>query len=552
MRGEKRVVTALLLVVIASARAGAVMNASTECLIRFEGLGDSVKNGGTLHCKDCDPRCDADPAGTPNGSCTFKLRACVNDADADCTGTELKKMTVKGKCGASALGFAPVGTALACGPDASLSVALRKHGRKSGMCKVKAKTLSSGKPRRVDQDVLTLVCDPRPSSESCETTSTTTTTMPCALPATGTTSQCAPIVLGQPIPNSYRLMGTTGEKRCVTIAAANRFGTCSTDADCGGTAGACLALPWVTADGTLMPFPTGSQVTFTVNDAGTFPACEHSLCIPCGNPNAPCAGIPGCEVPGNPCITRGTQGCCDQPGFIVPTFFVNLLGGLCSRVDQISCGVGVINTSNPQTGDNEVDKVADTSDPGPDCTYGTADDPAPVACSTAGSDANGRIARTIGNGSADASGIQYRLTTPQISTTWIDMQSPAGICADGSKFDDGETLVSQLLLKSEPTTAGASGGYGDQNGDACSRTGFGFGGTNPDGPIVVAPAPAGPLRPQPYDGSSGSVAAAVSEVFTGSGTPLKDIGFVAITPYLPAEVVPALACCCSASAGCPE
>src|SRR5207247_1273019 len=187
----------------------------------------------------------------------------------------------------------------------------------------------------------------RPTTTTVTTTTVTTTT-------TSTTLTCAPIVVGQPIANTYKLQGTTGEKRCTTNSAANRFGTCATDADCGATAGACLTLPWVTADGQVMPFPTGTQTIFNVAAAGSAPACEHTLCIPCGNPHAACAGIPGCEVAGNPngCVPRGTQGCCDQPGFIVPTFFVNILGGLCSRVDQIDCGLGAINTSNPQTGDN--------------------------------------------------------------------------------------------------------------------------------------------------------------------------------------------------------
>src|SRR5947208_8539830 len=252
----------------------------------------------------------------------------------------------------------------------------------------------------------------------------------------GAAAVCAPIVVGQPIPNTYKIQGTSGEKRCTTNSAANRFGTCITDTDCGGTLGACLQLPWVTADGQVMPFPTGTSTTFTV--AANTLTCEHSVCVPCGNPNAPCAGIPGCAVAGNPngCIPRGTQGCCDRPGFIVPTFFVNILGGLCSRVDQIDCGVGVVNTSNPQTGDNDVFKMADTSDPGPDCIYGTADDPAHKACTATGegNDLNGKIVRTLGNNSPDANGIQFRLNTPELSTTWTDGQSPPGTCANGSKI----------------------------------------------------------------------------------------------------------------------
>jgi len=264
-------------------------------------------------------------------------------------------------------------------------------------------------------------------------------------------------------------------------------------------------------------------------------------------------------VAGNPngCVPRGTQGCCDQPAFIVPTFFVNILGGLCSRVDQIDCGVGVVNTSNPQTGDNDVIKMADTSDPGPDCIYGTTDDPPHKLCTATGegNDLNGKIVSTIGNNSPDANGIQFRLTTPELSTTWTDGQSPAGTCANGSTYDDGELLVSQLVLKAEPTSAGASGAFVDMNGDGCRRAGSGFiapTNADTDGPITVSGGAAGPLRPQSYDGTVGPVTGAVSEVFSGPNSPIRDIGFVAITPNTPAVVVPAVTCSCTPVAGCPE
>ena len=400
---------------------------------------------------------------------------------------------------------------------------------------------------------------PIPIGSTTTTTTPSTTTTSTATSATTTTvATCAPIVPSAVIANTYRLDGTTGEKRCTTNSAANRFGTCNTDAECGGTVGACLQLPWATADGQVMPFPTGVQTTFTVT-AGSFPTCEHSACVPCGNPHASCAGVPGCAVAGNPngCVPRATQGCCDQPGFIVPTFFVNILGGLCSRVDQIDCGVGVVNTSNPQTGDNDVIKMADTSDPGPDCIYGTTDDPPHKLCTATGegNDLNGKIVSTIGNNSPDMNGIQFRLTTPELSTTWTDGQSPSGTCANGSTYDDGELLVSQLVLKAEPTSAGASGAFVDMNGDGCRRAGSGFiAPTNAetDGPITVPGAPAGPLRPQSYDGTVGPVTGAVSAVFSGPNSPIRDIGFVAITPNTPAVVVPAVTGSCTPVAGCPE
>src|SRR5207253_1284778 len=121
-------------------------------------------------------------------------------------------------------------------------------------------------------------------------------------------------------------------------------------------------------------------------------------------------------------------------------------GGLCSRVDQIGCGGGIVNTSSPQTGHNKVAKVGDTTDPGADCCYNGQpaseclggvnlnDDPAPLTCTTtgAGNDYAGKIVKTVGGGAADAPGIHFRYTVPELSTTWTDSQSPPGKCADGS------------------------------------------------------------------------------------------------------------------------
>src|SRR3989441_7365443 len=549
-RSRRAAIVALAATLVAGRSSHAVMDATTECLIGFSGVPDADKNGGTITCTDCDPACDDDGAGIANGSCTFTLELCANRAEGACTGTALKRVKVKGKChGTSSLGFSPSGEASSCGPMSGVFARLKKSGTKPGKCKIVVMTRSSAKPRKVDKDTLTLVCNPRPSGEACPTTSTTTTTLMCPLPATGEVSRCAPIVVGQPIAGTYKLQGTTGEMRCTTNSAANRFGSCSSDADCGGTSGACMQLPWVTADGQIMPFPTGVQTTVTVNGADAFPKCEHAACVACRNPNASCAGIPGCEVTGNPngCVPRGTQGCCDQPGFVVPTFFVNILGGLCSRIDQIGCGTGVVNTSSPQTGDNEVDKKADTSDPGPDCIYGTTDDPAAKPCTLAGAgaDYNGKIVETVGDGTPDADGIHFRLVTPELSTTWSDGQSPPGTCASGSTFDDGELLVSQIVIKAEPTSAGASGSFEDLNGDGCKRAGSGFTAALPDGPITVPGAPAGPARPQSYDRATGRGTPGGRGGFSGPNSPIPDIGFFAVTPNMAAVVVSAPGCSCT-------
>src|SRR5204863_67664 len=67
------------------------------------------------------------------------------------------------------------------------------------------------------------------STTTSTTTSTTHTTTTTTSSTTTTTLVCTPIVPGAPIPNTYTLNGTSGEKRCTTNSAANRFGTCTAD-----------------------------------------------------------------------------------------------------------------------------------------------------------------------------------------------------------------------------------------------------------------------------------------------------------------------------------
>ena len=523
---------------------------------------------------------DCNPGGASESTIETKVDAFVNDLNSEiavgplpskCQAAKLKAAGKKASC---VLGVDAKGIAKDLPPDSAKHAAC---GTKMSASFTKAETKTDCGAAPGDSTIETKVDNFEADvlSEENPAGATTTTTMG-GSSTTTTIAGCAPIVIGQPIAGTYVLNGTTGDFRCTTNSSTNRFGTCTDDAQCGGTAGMhmmCLQLPWVTADSQVMPFPSTVQTVFTVGAAGSFPTCEHGVCVPCGNPNASCAGIPGCEVAGNPngCIPRGTQGCCNQPGFLVPTFFVNILGGLCSRVDQINCGLGVVNTSNPQTGDNEVTKNADTSDPGADCCYnghpaseclgGTNlnDDPTLAAqggCTPAGAgnDYKGKIVSTIGNGSPDANGIHYRLTTPELSTTWFDLQSPPGTCANGSTYDANEGLVSQIVLQAQPTTAGATGAFVDMNGDGCRRAGSGFiAPTNAetDGPITVGPSP-GPLKPQPYNGSAGAVSAAVSEVFSGPGSPIHDIGFVAITPQQPIATHSAVSCSCTPTPGCPE
>src|SRR5262249_20333016 len=268
------------------------------------------------------------------------------------------------------------------------------------------------------------------------------------------------------------------------------------------------------------PQPTGAGGTTTFSIAAAGAQCRHQACITCGNPNAACAGVPGCA--GNSQCIRST--CCDTPGFQVPTISIAALG-FCTRVDQVSCGDGEVNTSTPQSGDNEVKKVADTTDPGPDCTYGTGDDPPAKACNTnsggAGADTKGKIVRTVGNGAADANGIHTRFRVPGLSTTWIENGDVN--CGPTSHYDGfPHVLLTQLIINAEPSTAGATGQFSDLSGDGCAAAGQAFG-SNGNGPVTVGPPITGP---EPYNASSGATTGTASTIFSNLN-PTFDVGFVA-------------------------
>lgn len=528
---------ALLAALAGSApRALAVMDATTECLFEFGQVGDALVNGGALTCTDCDAACDADSPGQANGTCTFNLTACLNQVTQGCSAAAIKTSKVNPK-------KANLTPADPCGNATGVVVKTKKQGKKAGKLKLKAVVKSTDK--RIDKDLLTLMCNPLPAGAACGTTTTTSTTTS-TLPA----FTCDPIVPGQPILSTYQLSATAGEKLCHGNTGANKYGPCTTDADCGGTALGCRQTPFVMAGAIPQELSPNSSTIFTVTEEGTNTEqskCGHKVCIGCGNPDAPCAGIPGCV--GNPQCVRTT--CCDQPRFIVPPLLIAGLGA-CVRVDQVGCGIGEVNTSNPQVGDNEVRKSGDTSDPGADCQYGTGDDPAPLVCNTspagAGSDFKGKIVRTVGDGFQDSPGIHYRLTTPQLSTAW----SGEANCNASATFDGGaETILTQLVLQAEATTAGATGVFEDMNGDTCGRAlgGSGFGSFG-DGPITLGNPT---IKPMPYGGGD-SVSVAVGIVFSGPSAPpvAKDLGFVAITPNLAPTVLPAETCMCNAAPGCPE
>src|SRR5262245_46148896 len=318
-----------------------------------------------------------------------------------------------------------------------------------------------------------------------------------------------------------------GNKYCGGTSAANAFGPCVTDADCGASVGQCVAIPWLGV-AVFAPFPiTGISTTFTAGPPDA--QCVHQATIPCVGSTDPCPGTPKLGA-GNPC--------CTTPGFTVGTFLISALG-FCSRVDQTACGGGVVDTSVPMLGDNDVSKVADTTTPTNmgTCSYnGTEVHPACMATE----DALGTIATTIGNGSFDAAGGHSRFTIPQRSVTWIEGAVPAP-CNPASLFDETDTIVSNFQLQLATTTASSSAAFVDTAADNDAIDFCGFGPAAFNGIAVGAPDLPG----------QGSRTVAVGAALSGGG-PTYDLLFSSITPLTSPVLVAPIAACVPAAPGCPE
>ena len=278
----------------------------------------------------------------------------------------------------------------------------------------------------------------------------------------------------------------------------------------------------------LQDLPTGITTDFNVAASGSFPTCEHQVCIACGNKDAVCTAVKsGCDAaalnpPTQPHCVQST--CCDTPGFHLPALKIVLgIFNVCTRLDQIDCGIGVVNTSNPQSGHNEVKKSGDSLDPGPDCLYASSIDCTGNTVTNPGdTDDGGCFADNFGkvrtcrgadvNPNPDAEGVHVRLQTPGFATAWLiandetcpsegavfdgkhcnnthtscTVASDCGACSGSScvcgngtnngtvctssavctgggtcfnKCQPAETLFSSLYQVAEPTTAGATGEF---------------------------------------------------------------------------------------------
>jgi hypothetical protein len=316
----------------------------------------------------------------------------------------------------------------------------------------------------------------------------------------------------------------SGAKYCGGLSVANAFGTCVTDVECGGSVGQCQPIPWLGV-GSFAPFAI-AKVDTTFTATGPDAKCVHAASVHCIGSSDPCPGTPA--LVGSPC--------CTTAGFKVDTFFITALG-FCSRVDQTACGGGIVDTSLPMVGDNDLTKIGDTTTPaGAGCTYnGTEVHPACAATE----DKLGQVQTTIGDGFFDAPGVHTRLSIPQRSVTWLESTAPP--CDPTDTFDPGDLPITNFDLVLSTTTATSSGGYLDSAGDADAIAFCGA------GPAAFMGTPVG----APDLPAAGSRTVAVGPALSG-GAPLYDLTFSAVTPLTSPVLVAPVAACAPPAPGCPE
>jgi hypothetical protein len=181
-------VTLFSLAIVPSAGAGLLPGggpAASDCYVELDVHGVAGTSN-KVTCQDGDP-CDVD--GLCDGTCTFSVQSCLNQAGiAGCTNTgavTLKKPKLKGARAVLASDIVKSATAPVCSAFGTIAVKTKAKGRKPGKATVTVTALSTSKPHR-DADTLTLVCTPR--TGACPPPTTTSTTVVAATSTSVTTS----------------------------------------------------------------------------------------------------------------------------------------------------------------------------------------------------------------------------------------------------------------------------------------------------------------------------------------------------------------------------
>jgi hypothetical protein len=187
---------ALLLAFAAPAGAGMVPGGGTpasDCYAELDVAGvengtDSVKKNKVVRCVDGDP-CDAGPCG--DGVCDFKVRLCWNQNDPNVAACHpmpgLDSLQLRGPLAALVLMPRELGGTTCSETYTDFGVATKLNGKRPGRMNVRiVATAPAGTTPLVDNDLIRLVCVPRPFEECGGAVSTTTTVPATTLPGVTT------------------------------------------------------------------------------------------------------------------------------------------------------------------------------------------------------------------------------------------------------------------------------------------------------------------------------------------------------------------------------
>ena len=466
-------VSPFLLSAVGSAQAGTVTGggpAKTDCYSTFDVKGNKTASGVRLDCTDGDPECDTD--GQCGNGCTFQVRLCPNQTGGACTSPGLSKaIKVRG----AAIPAPASLTGTDCGSFASITVALKKKGKKPGTKRITS--LAVGTDKKKDKDTLVLKCIPRPPGP-CPTT-TTSTILSTTTSTTSTTLVCTPTPARSPGDTSC-----CGPERVTIVSGLN--GTLKV----GGFA------PF--------PFPPGVK---TILEAGTADStCRHPVVVPAGGFTVPPFCIPALNYTSSVVATGCASGAAIGSGFLWDGNATNHGG-------------------TPMT---NISKVADSAD-------GVCDN-AGGLCANRDTNFLGDVDNTISAG-GDPAKIGSLLDIPAHSRTWQDAAGcPGNGVFD---LAEGDTLITEFDFILSPTTGQATGAFVDKNADGCALpTGSaGFGAASAEcaagasGPCSATGVQAnGPCCHVGEAITTATVGIAFSNSF-----PLYDLGFINVIPTTVSE-----------------
>ncbi len=157
----------------------------SDCYVELNVPEGGTLKGKKLTCTDGDPTCDSDLLC--DKKCTIKAALCTNQTNVTGCTPPSSAPGVTVKTGQSLT----AGAAGACGADGTITVNLKKNGKKPGTSNVKIKAVATGAKPKSETDTFTFTCAPR--TGACPTTTTTSTT---SSTTSSTTPPCPPGLCG--------------------------------------------------------------------------------------------------------------------------------------------------------------------------------------------------------------------------------------------------------------------------------------------------------------------------------------------------------------------